>query len=104
MGSIRPAVLPVFLRTFANALDGFVCPSKSGVRDPVENGFLSYRERWKRSMVALRWILLINLCKLTVSHLELVVEGQKLFKMRQQISFSIDIYFSRFRSLVSDHY
>ena len=52
MGSIRPVVLPVFLRTFANALFASV---KAG-SEIVENGLLSGSEQRKRSMAALRWI------------------------------------------------
>ena len=65
--SSTPAILPVFLRSIANAPMLYL-NSKSGVR---ENGkrLLSDRKRRKRSMAAPRWISLMNFCKLTVCHL-----------------------------------
>ena len=69
MGSIRPVVLPVFLRTFANALTNALFASVKAGSEIVENGLLSGSEHRKRSMAALRWILLMNLCKLIVCHL-----------------------------------
>ena len=43
----------------------FICLSKSGVRDDGKR-FVE-RQRAKRSMATLRWISLMNFCKLTVS-------------------------------------
>ena len=48
-------------------LQCFIWTVKAG-SEITENGLLSGRKRRKRSMAALRWISLMNFCKLTVCH------------------------------------
>ena len=68
MRSIRPAMLPVFLRFFSKCSNVLFASVKAG-SEIMENGLLSGSERRKRSTAALRWISLMNFCKLTVNHL-----------------------------------
>ena len=68
LGSSTPAMLPVFLRSFANALLLYFASVKAG-SDLTENGLLNGSERRKRSMATPRFISLMNFCKLTVCYL-----------------------------------
>ena len=67
LGSSKPEIMPVFPKSFANALMLYLPQQKRGQR--YGKRLLSGSKRRKRSMVALRWISLINICKLAVHHL-----------------------------------
>ena len=70
-------------------LQCFICLSKSGVRDIVENGLLSGNERRKRSVAALRWISLMNFCKTDSVPSLFPAEVQNLFRKTFSSSFEI---------------
>ena len=65
----------------------FICLSKSEVRDDGKR-FVE-RQRAKRSMATLRWISLMNFCKLTVCDLSSSHCVQNLFRKTFKSSFDI---------------
>ena len=83
-----------FSEDFCKCCKALFASVKAG-SEIVENGLLSGSERRKQSVAALRWISLMNFCKLTVCHL---AEVQNLF--RKTFSSSFDISSVGFENLV----
>ena len=88
---------PFSSEVFCKCSNSLFEPVKAG-SELTENGLLSDSERRKWSMAALRWISLMNFCKLTLSHLSSSQTCKKLFGKTSTSSF--DISSTGFETLV----